>query len=1031
MRAHSKYAARSFWGGVALLAFGSNLASAQDPATATIEILSVSPRAIAISDTDIFDEAATGRRVVGLGEKVYLQGNADEGVVIGGYQWAITSAPGGSATLSSTDQQIVTLRPDVLGIFEITLTPLDGSMTPGTPVVVTLHVAFYVGSGAINTEDDDPNPIAPQCATGFCHGGSNADPRLNVTDDWLQSAHANKLQNHLNGNRGAFYSTACLECHAVGFNQNAVAINGGFDDVAANIGFDLNLIPQWVADNFSGPPPADVIAALVTEDLSTPGAAGWAAIAGADFQTQGNPTFGGHGPVSGQLPLVNVKAAYDATQIFMRFQWDDDSQNNRGRILTFDGAAWSTSGNEDRFYVGWPITDGPGREGKTFSQIGCAVSCHERDASNSNTLVPDTASLLSDCRVCHQSSSGTKPDTFAHPTISSGTSCTACHEDRTSIDGGDMIAAAGTALDFWHWKAQRSDPIGLAEDQFSSNAVRRKRDGINLAPDNRVDGKARYIYVSGTTAVANTQDLLFRSQIASKLASSELAEWNVANNRYELMDGTPVTVAAGTTVTRHILEDASTSDPSASVGASSDYSAGVWTLVLTRDLVPTGEAASDYAFDLSGINNFSFAATDNSGGAHKGVELATLSFGAEAANEGNFNLLPLQLQNLASVQCESCHGPGSQHPPNLALEGHAIAGATLDTNVCARCHDSASGFQQKFYEWNNSSHPVTADISEGRVASISSCLKCHTGEGFVTARVDGETPSPVEDPHSITCSTCHDPHFSPNEHQLRIVGAFTLDSGDELTNPGLGGLCARCHNSRVSDVVNTSLNSRRGAHHGPQSDMLLGVNGADFGLTLARNSAHIRAVPDLCVQCHMADVPGGGGGVTEPARVGGHSFAMRDTMGTLDPGDDVLNFENACASCHSGLTSYDRTARGDYDGDGATEGIQSEVNGLFDILRAGILATMPGTSINASLGKIDIGGSDFDSLIDRQKLALYNYNFIWEDGSFGVHNASYTVQLLQRSYWGIFNRPIDFDFPMMDLRAPVQKLSTRTWTLYE
>lgn len=607
---------------------------------AQINLLSVSPRDVAASDTDEFDVVASGLNAVGVGQKVYLQAVPEEGVTIGGYEWSITSRPRGSgAPLSAASGELVTFRPDVIGPYTITLTPLDGSMQPTESTNQTLYAATWAGAGVFNTHAP-PYPIAPNCGTGFCHGGNNAKARLNVLDEWIQSKHAQKLQNHMNGVYGSHYAVSCLSCHTVGFDESAV--NGGFDDVANSLSYDLS-----------------------------------------------------------QIPLL--------------------------------------------------------------------------------------------------------------------------------------------------------------------------------------------------------------------------------------------------------VHDAATSD----------------------------------------------------------LE--------------NFLLLPAELQNLASIQCESCHGAGSLHPANLLAPDHGIAGANLSPKACAQCHDSATGRQQGFYQWNASSHPLTAAAAEGHASESASCLKCHTGEGFVDVRVKGLPPTVIENPNPITCSVCHDPHYSSNEHQLRIAGDFTLDSGDTFVNAGLGGLCMRCHNSRVSDAQSTANSSYRGAHHGPQADMLLGVNGVSFHMPFEANSLHGIVVEDTCVHCHMAEPSQSGSGITEPPKVGSHTFSMRDTMGTADPADDEINVTNACSSCHGSLTTYDRTARGDYDGDGVVEGTQTEVRGLFDILRPAILTSMPGTAVDEESGKIEIGSGDFANLSDLQKEALYNYNFVWEDGSFGVHNTAYAVQLLQRSYWGIFGRPINVDYPNIALRGPVQE----------
>jgi hypothetical protein len=68
--------------------------------------------------------------------------------------------------------------------------------------------------------------------------------------------------------------------------------------------------------------------------------------------------------------------------------------------------------------------------------------------------------------------------------------------------------------------------------------------------------------------------------------------------------------------------------------------------------------------------------------------------------------------------------------------------------------------------------------------------------------------------------------------------------------------------------------------------------------------------------------------------VGGHSFRLKNH----DTGFE--NVENSCATaaCHPGLTTINRTANGDYDGDAATEGIQDETTGLLDLLLGALYA---------------------------------------------------------------------------------------------
>jgi hypothetical protein len=604
------------------------------------EILPVSPRVVALSPTDEFDEVATGLNATPLGAKIYFQGKPVGEAQVSGYSWSIKARPAGStAQLSATTGAMVTYRPDKVGAYTIALVPLDTNNKPTTETSQVIYAETYAGVGTINTHAT-PKPIAPQCGTGFCHGGNNAEDRLNVLPEWQQSRHAHKLENHMNGVYGDHYATSCLPCHTTGFDADPAAVNGGFDDVAASLNYDLNQIPALVAES-----------------------------------------------VAQQKP--------------------------------------------------------------------------------------------------------------------------------------------------------------------------------------------------------------------------------------------------------------------------------------------------------------------------------------------KFPELPAELQAKANIQCESCHGPGSQHPSNLPNANHGIAGADLDTRQCATCHDQPSrgGIDSRYVQWASSGHSQVHLIDDGAVARRTPCANCHTGEGFVNYRVKGIANSIPEKSHGATCSTCHDPHYSPNPSQLRLAGDFTFDTGDVFVSAGAGKTCMACHNSRVADLNKTVTTSYRGAHYGTQGDMLAGINGYAFDMAFNKNSAHYAAVEDTCVHCHMAATP-------PNAAMGGHTFAMRDDANT------TINVVNACQECHGGLATYNRKARGDYDGDGVVEGIQDEVKGLQAILREGILARFSGTSIDPASGRIAISATDFDKLTTAQKGALYDFNFVWVDGSYGVHNASYAVQLLQRAYFGVYGEWIKIKYPKMVLRGPVQINHVEDWAIY-
>ena len=120
--------------------------------------------------------------------------------------------------------------------------------------------------------------------------------------------------------------------------------------------------------------------------------------------------------------------------------------------------------------------------------------------------------------------------------------------------------------------------------------------------------------------------------------------------------------------------------------------------------------------------------------------------------------------------------------------------------------------------------------------------------------------------------------------------------------------------------------------------------------------------------------------------VGGHTFRVFAAADSIEGVTQDTSNMNACTTCHAGLTSVNRTANGDYDGDGVREGIQDEVRGLLD-LGGALLPPLGDPAVVVT--------ADYNS---EQLKAAYNYMLVLEDKSLGVHNSMYLVQLLQSSY---------------------------------
>jgi hypothetical protein len=298
---------------------------------------------------------------------------------------------------------------------------------------------------------------------------------------------------------------------------------------------------------------------------------------------------------------------------------------------------------------------------------------------------------------------------------------------------------------------------------------------------------------------------------------------------------------------------------------------------------------------------------------------------------------------------------------------------------CFGCHsDSDVALREARIQYANSVHAAAETSNRNRLyqASYRSCERCHTHQGFIEYTTG--VPANGENFTAIECFTCHAPHTTGNLG-LRVTSAVTLLNGATFDR-GPANLCATCHQSR-SNVLTTvidgvNMNSRYGPHHSNQGDMLIGENAYEYsGFTYA-NSWHSTGVTEGCVMCHMSP--------SKHETLGGHSWWMRNE----DHGYENFSGCNALG-CHdtAPLTTIDRLADADFNNNGTIEGVQDEIRGLADTL-LGLLVTANLT--NASGVPVSRVVTTADSAG-----AVYNYVFIEEDRSFGVHNTNYSVGILE------------------------------------
>lgn len=249
------------------------------------------------------------------------------------------------------------------------------------------------------------------------------------------------------------------------------------------------------------------------------------------------------------------------------------------------------------------------------------------------------------------------------------------------------------------------------------------------------------------------------------------------------------------------------------------------------------------------------------------------------------------------------------------------------------------------------------------------CVICHDGGAFaqqITVLAELEREFNV----STDCRACHIGHGN----DLLQAGTVSIPTQEDV-EAGTGAQCLACHNERrVPDIDD----ERRSApHYSSQAGVYTGSGGiraTDFDYD---TSSHTE-IENTCVGCHMTPTEEGWAS---------HTFAV----------DDV---EAACGECHKDITDINLEANEDYDGDGNAKGFQDEIAGLLVILEEAISEAIDGGSFETGGGAIlftDAAGAELQ-VPNEVYQAAYNHVLVTNDGSLGIHNPIFVVQLLQQSY---------------------------------
>jgi predicted CXXCH cytochrome family protein len=144
-------------------------------------------------------------------------------------------------------------------------------------------------------------------------------------------------------------------------------------------------------------------------------------------------------------------------------------------------------------------------------------------------------------------------------------------------------------------------------------------------------------------------------------------------------------------------------------------------------------------------------------------------------------------------------------------------------------------------------------VQSGTVTNADkTCVGCHTGQGALAmfgatgnyAEKAAPTALTTANALPIVCATCHDPHGSGIDKQLRFsIGAANIDDN----------LCMKCHQRRADPSQVTTRNSV----HSPEGPTLLGLAGwFPPGMSASDSIVGSHGTPSrnpkLCATCHVA-----------------------------------------------------------------------------------------------------------------------------------------------------------------------------------
>jgi hypothetical protein len=289
------------------------------------------------------------------------------------------------------------------------------------------------------------------------------------------------------------------------------------------------------------------------------------------------------------------------------------------------------------------------------------------------------------------------------------------------------------------------------------------------------------------------------------------------------------------------------------------------------------------------------------------------------------------------------------------------------------------------------------------------CTQCHSNEGYVEYQETGAIQAAYAIPTALSCTGCHSDHETfdfendGQDYALRNIEPLQLmvDDTYHIDYGNTSNACISCHQPRRFGPTDdgfgtfTVTSSHWGPHYGAQSTVLEGIGGAliagSMGYPGIASAAHRTGAS--CVSCHMGE-----------------------TTDTSDGSHTMVPTENACTTCHSngvptevsGLAADLITLAGllenvvgweyqyevDINGD-LVEDINGDPIIVLDINGDPVTLEVIGILVGGSPNTGSFGEGATFTIIEAQ--AAWNYRYLYQDHSQGIHNPDYAKALIVNS----------------------------------